>query len=68
MKRKIPRPSFPFLKGHGKLHETQKIKQSGYGSYQDRSFTSFQMFHTHAPLPRGFFMEVTNGEELLSVP
>ena len=25
------------------------------------------MFHTHAPLPRGFFMEVTNGEELLSV-
>ena len=35
---------------------------------QVRSFTSLQMFHTHAPLPRGFFMEVTNGEGLLSVP
>ena len=33
-----------------------------------RSFTSLQMFHTHAPLPRGFFMEVTIGEGLLSVP
>ena len=26
------------------------------------------MFHTHAPLPQGFFMEITNGERLLSVP
>ena len=26
------------------------------------------MFHTHAPLPRGFFMEITHGEGLLSVP
>ena len=24
-----------------------------FGKYQGRSFTSIQMFHTHAPLPRG---------------
>ena len=48
-----------------------KIRTSGEKcKLEVRSFTSLQMFHTHthAPLPRGFFMEITNGERLLSVP
>ena len=34
----------------------------------DRSFTSVQMVHTHASLPRGFSLKITSGERLLSVP
>ena len=35
---------------------------------QVRSFTSLQMFHTHAPLPRGFPWKSPMTKMLLSVP
>jgi hypothetical protein len=39
-------------------HRSKFIKQVG-------SFTSFQMIHTHASLPRGFFDDVEKAREAL---
>ena len=45
---------FPFPEETWKSHETQISSSQVSKKCQGRSFTSFQMFHTHAPLPRGF--------------
>ena len=49
-------PGGPLLKVNVKNVVQNQKKQT---SKTVRSFTSLQMFHTHAPLPRGFFQWIT---------
>jgi hypothetical protein len=42
-----------------------QIKEAAKSKSSGRSFTSFQMFHTHASLPRGCFSDCEVASEAL---